>query len=410
MSAPVHGALVKRQVLCAGALTSAALLLALSAGATDSRTAPRPEDARLANIDGTVRITVRFSSATRGSFTATGAVTDAGTVTATRRVSSGRQQVTQTLVGRLGTIRIRSTHPCAGSAGTWRVLSGAKAYSGLSGGGPAKGGPRCVAPRYPARVVYSGTVKTPPPPPLAQPGRFGGGTSQREEVTLTVDAGGRTFSGLRFTVRTTCAGTPITSSSFVSFPGVQEIADDGSFTLASSTSSETSTVTGRFTSLTRVQGTAKTTGQITPSPGNVIYQCAGEATWTATLPPPAATPGRYCGFTTQGLPVCLDVAADGRMVTRIEVGVRVLCNQRTTEAEVTLEFTDLPLRANLGFAKSSSSLEGFISGTAFVSGLLDPDGGTGAHGSVRLQLPVFDQDGTRYTCGVGTATWEARRQ
>jgi hypothetical protein len=57
-----------------------------------------------------------------------------------------------------------------------------------------------------------------------------------------------------------------------------------------------------------------------------------------------------------------------------------------------------------------SSIEGFISGTALVSGLLDPDGGTGAHGSVRLQLPVFDHEGTRYTCGVGTALWEARRQ
>jgi hypothetical protein len=41
-------------------------------------------------------------------------------------------------------------------------------------------------------------------------------------------------------------------------------------------------------------------------------------------------------------------------------------------------------------------------GRGCVSGLLDPNGGTGAHGSVRLQLPVFDLEGTRYTCGVRT--------
>ena len=75
-----------------------------------------------------------------------------------------------------------------------------------------------------------------------------------------------------------------------------------------------------------------------------------------------------------------------------------------------MEFEGMPIGGNLGFGTSSSSLEGLISGTGFISGLLDPNGGTGAHGSVRLQLPVFDYEGTRYTCGVGTAQWEARRQ
>ena len=395
------------------ALAGLALVVALSAGAADSRTAVRPSAVSLAAIDGSVRIVVRQTSATRGAFVATGAIADKGAVRITRRVSGGRLRLTQTLTGRLGTMRIASTQPCSARTGTWRVLAGARAYAGLAGGGSVKGAPRCSSPRYPSLAVHSGTVRTPPPPeppPLAQPGQFGGGTSQREEVSITVLPGGRTFAGVRMLVETTCVGTPIKSASIMLFTAVEAIADDGSFTLTSSSSTGSSTVTGRFTSLTRAEGTARGTGQITPSPGNVTYPCSGEVTWTATLPPPAATPGSYCGFTTQGSRVCLDVAADGRMVTRIEIGVRVRCNQRTTEVDVTLEFRDMPVRGNLGFGKSASSLEGFISGSALVSGLLDPDGGTGAHGSVRIQLPVFDQDGTRYTCGVGTATWEARRQ
>jgi hypothetical protein len=401
---------MKTRAVRATVLTGAALLVAFPAGATDSHTALRPSDASRASIDGSVRIVVRFASATRGAFAATGAIVDQGAMVTTRRASSGRLHLTQTLTGRLGTVRIRSTQSCAGGSGTWRVLSGTKAYAGLFGGGSAKGAPRCASPRYPVRGVYSGTVRTPPPPPLAQPGEFGGGTSQREEVVLTVQEGGRTFSGLRLRIETTCVGTPITSVSFISFPAVQAIADDGGFSLMSSAGTATSTVAGRFTSLTSVEGTAKATGQITISAGNATYPCAGEVTWRATLPPPAATPGTYCGFTNQGPSVCLDVAAGGRMVTRIQIGVVVLCNQRTTEVEVTLEFNDLPLRGNLGFGQGLSSIEGFISGTASVTGLLDPDGGTGAHGSVRLQLPVFDHEGSRYTCGVGTALWEARRQ
>jgi len=104
------------------------------------------------------------------------------------------------------------------------------------------------------------------------------------------------------------------------------------------------------------------------------------------------------------------VAATGREVARLEVGVVVLCNGRTTEVEVKMVFKGIPIGGNLGFGTSSSTLAGLISGTGFISGLLDPNGGTGAHGSVRLQLPVFDLEGTRYTCGVGTAQWEARRQ
>jgi hypothetical protein len=361
-------------------------------------------------IDGNVRIEARLRTATKGTFRMTGAISDAGSLAATRRVSGGRLQLIQTLTGKAGIIRIHTARACAGGPGTWRVLSGSEAYTALSGGGAASGGGRCFSPKYPTQAIYRGVVRTPPPPPLAQPGRFGGETSQREEVTLDVQDGGRTFAGLRLRVVTPCVGTAITSSVFISLPEPHAIGADGSFSLASAVNVATASVTGRFTSLTAVEGTAKATTQVTVSAGNTTYPCSAEVTWRASLPPPAATPGTYCGFTNQGASICLDVDSNGTHVSQLEVGVIVLCNGRTTEVEVRMVFTGIPIGGNLGFTRSSSTLEGLISGTGFINGLLDPNGGTGAHGSVRLQLPVFDFEGTRYTCGVGAAQWEARRQ
>jgi hypothetical protein len=108
--------------------------------------------------------------------------------------------------------------------------------------------------------------------------------------------------------------------------------------------------------------------------------------------------------------VCFDVAANGKELATLEVGVVVPCNQRTTDVEARLTFTGIPIGGNLGFGTSSSSLQGLISGTGFVSGLFDPTGAVSAEGSVRLQLPVFDHEGSRYSCGVGTARWSVRRQ
>jgi hypothetical protein len=63
------------------------------------------------------------------------------------------------------------------------------------------------------------------------------------------------------------------------------------------------------------------------------YPCTGAVSWTASVPPPAVTPGRYCGFTNQGPSICLDVAESGREVTRVEVGVVVRCHRQSSRAE-----------------------------------------------------------------------------
>jgi hypothetical protein len=229
-------------------------------------------------------------------------------------------------------------------------------------------------------------------------------------VSFDVESGGRTFDGFRLRVNTPCQGTAVTSAVFISLPGPQAIGADGTFSFTTTPNVATGSVTGRFTSPTTAEGAAKATTQITVSASNTTYQCAAEVTWKATLPPPSAAPGRYCGFTTQGPGICLDVPSSGKEVARLDVGVVVLCNQRTTEVEVRLTFTGIPVGGNLGFTASSSSFEGLISGTGFISGLFDPTGGASATGSVRLQLPVFDHEGTRYSCGVGTARWDVTRQ
>jgi hypothetical protein len=405
---------VARTIALAGTIA-----VTLAVGAADSRSASggpiatarvsQPRPAATTGIDGNVTIRGRLTSGTNGTFSITGAITDSGTLRAARRVARGRMQLTQTLTGNAGVIRILATRSCRAASGTWVVLSGSSAYAGLTGGGAARGGPRCAAPRYPALATYTGSVRTPPPPPLAQPGNYGGGTAQRQEVRFTVSEGGRSVSSLRMLVSTQCQGTSFTSGAPIFLQGPFDIASDGTFTLRLTPAFEGGSVTGRFTSLTAAEGTATVQTSITVSGGGT-HECAGTTTWKASLPPPAATPGRYCGFTNQGPSVCLDVDPTGRIVTRIEVGVVVLCNGRTTEVELRLVFTDMPVGGNLGFSESSSTLEGLISGTAAVSGLLDPDGGTGAHGSVRVQLPVFDLEGSRYSCGVASALWEARRQ
>lgn len=403
----------------ATALSFAACVVTLAAGAADSSSAPRDPGVALGSIgvlgaapstiDGSVRIETRFRTATKGTFRIRGAISDTGSFAATRRVSGGRLQLTETLRGAAGTIRIRATRSCSGGSGTWRVLSGSKAYAGLSGGGAASGGGRCVSPKYPTQASYRGVVRTPPPPPLAQPGRFGGGTSQREEVILDVGEDGRTLSGLRLRVTTPCEGTTITAQVFISLPGPYEIGADKSFSLTSSASVSKSSVTGRFTSPTTVEGTATASTTLTLGSTNTTHACSADVTWSASQPPPAATPGTYCGFTDQGPSICFDVAPSGREVTRVEVGVIVRCLQQGVDFELTLTFAASAIGGHLGFRKSEASFEGLVSGTGFVSGLIDP-GGSGASGSVFLQLPVFDFEGTRYSCRNASSRWTARRQ
>jgi len=154
-------------------------------------------------------------------------------------------------------------------------------------------------------------------------------------------------------------------------------------------------------------GTATVSSTFTDPATNRSYICSGSVTWTAVTPPLTAPPGRYCGFTGQGSGLCLDVAADGRTVTRGEIGVVVEC-QPESAFEIQLTFTDVPIGANLGFSFTASSFEGLVSGLAFVDGWFEPS--ATSSGTYFLQQPSFDHEGTRYRCGNARGNWDAKRQ
>jgi hypothetical protein len=402
--------------------TAAALALAALAGAGRSAPAPATLDATSVTplavaspqASGRVRIVVTLPSRSKGTFTMTGAIADKGSVKATQRVAGGKLDVTETLVGTRGTIRLRATSTCPGGKGTWKVLSGSGEHAGSSGGGRASGGPRCAVTRYPVSATYTGAVRTvapPPPPPLAQPGRFGGGTSQREEVVFDVEGGGRSLASFRARFTVKCDPT-MTLGGPTSWPGPYAIAADGTFAFEPAiVSGVTYRVTGRFTSPTTAVGTLSANGTAVNPMTNTQVTCAGEIAWTASLPPPAALPGTYCGFTLQGSSICLDVPPSGREVTRFESAVVARCfpgGVAPSEFEIGLTYTgSIPIGGHLGFSARGLAVEG-LGTTASISGLFEPTGTVA--GSVGLGAFDLDYEGTRYRCFSSSGKFEAKRQ
>ena len=108
-------------------------------------------------------------------------------------------------------------------------------------------------------------------------------------------------------------------------------------------------------------------------------------------------PGRYCGFTNQGVSVCVDVTPDGRGITNLVAEVVANC-QPTAQFKLTVSSQGvIPLDSNLSFTDDyrSTDLDQFATGT------FDPDG------NVRGQLHVranFDSQGTHYMCDSGSVT------
>jgi len=381
-----------------------------AAGSLSPVTAGLSAYSTLAVAEGRVRIEIRFRAPTSGTFAITGVVSDRGTFRGSRRVAGGRTTLTQVLAGRQGTIRIRALLTCAGGSGTWRVISGTDDYRGMTGGGRARRSQACATTRYPIDALYTGIVRTAPPPPLAQAGLYGGGTSQREEVTFEVPPGGRFVAAFRLRVSVRCSPT-LSVGGRVTLPGPAAIGEDGSFSLQTVTpSGGTQTVAGRFSSSTTAVGTMSISGTFTDT-ANTRIACTGEVTWTASLPPPAALPGTYCGFTLQGPGICLDTPS-GRVVTRFESAVVVRCfpgNVPPSEFEIALTFSgSIPVGGHLGFSASAIPVEGLVSGTGSITGLFEPTGT--ASGGVSLGPVVLDYDGTRYRCQPATGKWQAKRQ
>jgi hypothetical protein len=357
---------------------------------------------------GAVRLELRFRTAGAGTFAMRGAISGAGRFTASQRVAAGRLTTTEVLVGGQGKLRIRVQRRCAAAFGTWKLVSGSGDFAGLTGGGTARGGPPCRRARYPVRAQYTGSLRVPdpgPPPPAAEAGHYGGATSQREEVTFDVDASGAAVTGFRMVVFAPCSGGQVSQSRIVvSVPGPLAVGRDKAFAHRVDTFWQGG-LTGRFTSPTTAEGTADV--KTTATQGSTTYDCAATVTWRASLPPPAARPGTYCGSTIQGGRICLDVAPGGREVSRVEVEVTAT-RLPDGQCELKLRFGASPIGANLGFSKDQTSFEGVASGRAIVTGFFDSDG-VNASGRVLLVSAGIEAGGRRYACKSASANWTAKR-
>ena len=295
---------------------------------------------------------------------------------------------------------LRTTQRCGRNTSTWSVARGSGAYAGLAGGGTVSG-LSCHAPRARVRAVYTGRLRTAPPrAPLAQPGAYGGWSSQNERLTLEVAPDGRRLTNIRLErLVATCSNAlsvVVEPALLATYP----IADDGSFSI----SSAGSTVVGRFSG-SQAEGTIS----YESSSGGTTCS-SGPVTWTASSPPPPlppAQPGAYCGSTSQQVGVCLNVSAD-RRVGGLRLEAVLDCVQPdAAQFETTIEVGGaLPLRSNLTF-DVEGSLGDAASGEYVLHGALDAAGG--ATGTLSLRHVSYDLDGTTFTCKDASVRWSARR-
>ena len=297
-------------------------LAGLEAPAGDGR-GQRPG---VATADAT--IIVRVDARGRGTFTARGAIADAGRAVVRRAVVSGRLNATETLTGAKGRIVLTAQQPCGSRTGTWRVVSGTLAYATLAGRGTTSGRVACTRPLGAAAFVHRGAVEL-PPPVLAEPGAWGGKTAQSSVITFTVTPDGRSITSVvasryRYDcVRSDGQRTTRFSATVSRLTGPFPIAEDRSFGFKVFVG----TIAGRF-------GPTGATGTITvatTSPPDIqgqVTTCSATIPWTATnppAPPPRALAGTYCGITAAGGGVCLDVPADGRQIRNLRAQLQLTC-------------------------------------------------------------------------------------
>ncbi len=351
------------------------------------------------DLAGKVTITVSLKISQQGTFSVRGAISDKGLVRGRQDVSGNRAQMTLTLDGKAGRIKVLATQVCGKSTSTWTVLSGSGPYKGLSGGGKGSGRLTCTK-RAAHRGVYSGAVSTPPPTAVAQPGSYlGTGFSPNLRVTFDVLPDGRTLTNV--SVRQLVASCQPTAVEFLApqFSGRYPLSDRGRFDIVA----EGYTFAGKISGAS-AKGSIKFEGR----------GCKVESTnWKATapaLPLPSVSVGRYCGFTLAGSGVCLDATRDA-WVTRIRFEVNLRC----FEPEVaTFKFEYIygggfALLPDLTFSGSLSNvpLAGGGSLKLTASGKFDETEhrvtGNGGFSTV-----MFVRDGTNYRCRNAVSTFSAK--
>ena len=357
-----------------------------------------------AGATGAVTIRVAFGSSGRGTFSASGVVSDGGTALMGRSLVGNRVRLTETLRGSSGTLVIRVEQACGVSRSAWLILRASGAYAGLRGGGSGTGRIRCQDSRRPLRAVYRGTVTTPTSGSIAIPGTYGGWTAQNERVSFAVLADGRRVGKVRIERLIATCQPPLDVVLEPAFLSTYPIAPDGSFFATAAGT----TVEGRFSGATA-------TGTVTySSTATDPYVCrSGDVSWAASTPSPSlptALPGSYCGSTTQSRGVCLTLTQSGRLrYLRIEARLDCVFQGERARFETEMGFAGavVPLRSNLSF-EVPGSIEGDASGEYVVRGTFDSGGRVS--GTLSLYRTSFDdQEGRLYSCRDASFGWQAAR-
>jgi hypothetical protein len=307
--------------------------------------------------------------------------------------------MTLTLDSKTGRIKLLVTQPCGKSTSTWSVISGSGKYKGLSGKGKGSGRINCVE-KAPHRGVYAGTVRTPPPTAVAQPGSYrGGGFSPNLRVGFDVLPDGRTLTDVSVGGLVARCQPPDVEFLAPVFSGRYPLAERGRFSITA----DGYTITGRISGAS--------------ARGTIAFDAHGckveSLNWTAvtpTEPLPSVSPGRYCGFTLTGSGVCLDATRDA-WVTRVRFEVNLRC----TEPQVTtfkFEYIyggALALRPDLTFTGSLSDvpLTGGGSLRFSVSGKFD-EAERMVEGTGGISNVTVVRDGTTYRCRNAISSFTAK--
>jgi len=350
-------------------------------------------------LAGKVTINVSLKLSQQGTFSIRGAASDSGLARGRQTVSANRARMTLILDGKAGRIKVLVTQPCGKSKSTWTVLSGSGPYKGLSGGGKGSGRLTC-AKQATHRGVYVGTVRTPPPTAVAQPGAYHGtGFSPNLRVSFEVLADGRTLTNV--SVRQLVARCQPTDVEFLApqFSDRYPLSDNGRFSIAAD----------GYTFAGKISGASAS--------GSIKFEARGckvdSMNWKATapaLPLPSVSAGRYCGFTLVGSGVCVDATRDA-WVTRVRFEVNLRC----FEPEVTnfkFEYIyagALALLPDLTFSGSLSNvpLAGGGSLKFTVSGKFD-EAERRVTGKGGISKVTLVRDGTRYRCRNAVSTFSAK--
>jgi hypothetical protein len=379
----------------AAAVGTAVLVAVVLAGASSGA----DQQPSASAIAGRVTIAVSLKLTQQGSFSARGAISDKGLARGRHTVSGNRARMTITLDSKTGRIKLLVSQVCGKSKSAWSVISGSGPYKGLSGGGKGTGRLTCSK-RAPHRGVYAGTVRTPPPMAVAQPGSYrGSGFSPNLRVGFDVLPDGRTLTNVSVGGLVARCQPPEVEFLAHEFGDRYPLSDRGRFSI----DGDGYTIAGKLS------------GAI--AKGSIAFDARGckveSLNWqavTPTEPLPSVPPGRYCGFSLTGSGVCLDATRDA-WVTR----VRFEMNLRCFEPEVTtfkFEYIyggALALRPDLTFAGNLSDvpLAGGGSLRFSVSGKFDPAERT-VNGTGGISGVTVVRDGTKYRCRNAVASFSAK--